>query len=129
MLLSFLLNVFSISVCHCLKSVIYKKVCVFLCVCVCVWCKTSLKLRIWFLQKAFQQVVKKPPNQKFKRTLAIHQKFNPFRRVVKKTNPVGPNAVETEPFVMWTYLKIYMYYNTIPEHQAIQIYVFYFHNT
>ena len=33
MVLSFLLNVFSISVCHCLKSVIYKKVCV--CVCVC----------------------------------------------------------------------------------------------
>ena len=28
MVLSFLLNVFSISVCHCLKSVIYKKVCV-----------------------------------------------------------------------------------------------------
>ena len=36
MVLSFLLNVFSISVCHCLKSVIYKKVCV--CVCACVVC-------------------------------------------------------------------------------------------
>ena len=38
MLLSFLLNVFSISVCHCLKSVIYKKVCLYACVhaCVCV---------------------------------------------------------------------------------------------
>ena len=31
-LLSFLLNVFSISVCHRLKSVIYKKVCVYVCV-------------------------------------------------------------------------------------------------
>ena len=31
-LLSFLLNVFSISVCHRLKSVIYKKVCVYGCV-------------------------------------------------------------------------------------------------
>ena len=36
MVLSFLLNVFSISVCHCLKSVIYKKVSLSLCVCVCV---------------------------------------------------------------------------------------------
>ena len=38
MVLSFLLKVFSISVCHCLKGVIYKKVCVCVraCVCVCV---------------------------------------------------------------------------------------------
>ena len=36
MVLRFLLNVFSILVCHYLKSVIYKKVSVRVCVCVCV---------------------------------------------------------------------------------------------
>ena len=41
MVLSFLLNVFSISVCHCLKSVTYKNVCVFVCVCVCVCVRTD----------------------------------------------------------------------------------------
>ena len=44
MLLSFLLNVFSISVCHCLKSLIYKKV--FVCVCVCVWARVRVHVRV-----------------------------------------------------------------------------------
>ena len=59
MVLSFLLNVFSIWVFHCLKSVGYKKVCVCLCVCVagcasvcmhvCVLKDVSKIKVIWFL--------------------------------------------------------------------------------
>ena len=44
MVLSFLLNVFSISVCHCLKSVTYKKVCVCVCVCVCVRARARVRV-------------------------------------------------------------------------------------
>ena len=45
MLLSFLLNVFSISVCHCLKSLIIKR-----CVCVCVCARVRVHVRVCVMQ-------------------------------------------------------------------------------
>ena len=51
MVLSFLLNVFSISVCHCLKSVIYKKVCVCVRVRACVMQNVSKSKNLFSLER------------------------------------------------------------------------------
>ena len=51
MVLSFLLDVFSISVCHCLKSVIYKKVCVCVRVRACVMQNVSKSKNLFSLER------------------------------------------------------------------------------
>ena len=51
MVLSFLLYVFSISVCLCLKSVIYKKVSVWVCVCVCLMQNVSKTKNLLSLER------------------------------------------------------------------------------
>ena len=101
MVLSFLL-VFSISVCHCLKSVTYN-VCACVCACVraCVCDARRSKIKIiWFLQNALQQLIKKPLNQKFERTyIGSTIKIAPFQEGdLQKKNLVGANAVEMEHF-------------------------------
>ena len=52
MVLSFLLTVFSISVCHCLKSVVYEKVCVCVRVCVCAMQNVSKIKNLLSLERA-----------------------------------------------------------------------------
>ena len=110
MVLSFLLKVFLNSICHCLKSVSYKKgvrVCVCVCVCVCVRACVRMyesvsasvsmcvcvmqdvgKINIiWFLQNALQQIIKKPPNQIFDHTYIGNRiKIAPFQEGGLKQN-------------------------------------------
>ena len=65
------------------------------------WMQDISKIKIiWFLQNALQQLIKKPPNQKFKRTYIGNTiKIAPFHKGgLKKKNPVGANAVEMEHF-------------------------------
>ena len=99
MVLSFLLKVFLNSICHCLKSVSYKKgvcgvrvyvcLCLRLCVCVCVCVMQDVgKINIiWFLQNALQQIIKKPPNQIFEHTYIGNTiKIAPFQEGGLKEN-------------------------------------------
>ena len=74
-----------------------------MCVCVCIVCVmqdvSKIKI-ICFLQNAFQQLIKKPLNQKFERTyIGSTIKIAPFQEGgLQKKNLVGANAVEMEHF-------------------------------
>ena len=137
MVLNFLLKVFLNSICHCLKSVSYKKgVCVcacvcmclclrlYVCVCVCVMQDVGKINIIWFLQNALQQIIKKPPNQIFDHTYIGNTiKIAPFQEGGLKENTSWEQMQQKWNIfiVMWIQLimKIFMYYNIIREHLPI----------
>ena len=74
MVLNFLLNVFSISVCHYLKSVIHKKVCLCVCVRVCVIqnvSKTKTVLSIEHVAGSHQKATESEIRTHIRNTLKI----------------------------------------------------------
>ena len=76
--------------------------CVCVCVCVCVWYSTFLKLRISLERVAasHQKATESEIRTHIGNTIKIYPFFE--EGCLKKKFPVEANAVETEPFVMWT---------------------------